>query len=220
VTAVDALAAHLLDRAAGRGRFLFAIAGAPGAGKSTLADALLAALELAAPGRAALVPMDGYHFDNAVLIERGLLARKGSPATFDVDGLVRDLARIRAGGQDVAVPVFDRGLDLARAAARVIRAAQPLVLVEGNYLLLERAPWNALAPLFDATLLVRVPEAELRRRLVERWLTHGLGHEAAVNRAEGNDLPNAALVGAESRAADVLWEDGGWLAREKGPGVL
>jgi pantothenate kinase len=219
VTGVAALAAQLLDRAEGRGRFLFAIAGPPGAGKSTLADALLAALEAAAPGRAALVPMDGYHFDNAVLVERGLLPRKGAPATFDVDGLARDLARIRAGGQDVAVPVFDRGLDLARAAARVIRADQPLVLVEGNYLLLERVPWSGLAPLFDGTLLMRVPEAELRRRLVARWLSHGLGPEAARTRAEENDLPNAAVVARESRAAEIVWEEGGLLARQESPGA-
>ena len=64
--------------------------------------------------------MDGYHFDNAVLAERGLLARKGAPETFDVDGLAHDLARIRAGGRAVAVPVFDRKLDLARAGARII----------------------------------------------------------------------------------------------------
>ena len=135
---VAALAADLLARSAGRGRYLVAIAGPPGAGKSTLAEALLAALEAAAPGRAALVPMDGYHLDNAVLAERGLLARKGAPETFDVDGLARDLARIRAGGRAVAVPVFDRRLDLARAAARIILPGQELVLVEGNYLLLGR----------------------------------------------------------------------------------
>ena len=100
--------------------------------------------------------MDGYHFDNAVLAERGLLPRKGAPETFDVDGLARDLARIRAGARDVAVPVFDRGLDLARAGARVIRPGHALVLVEGNYLLLDAAPWSALAAFFDRTLFIEV----------------------------------------------------------------
>jgi pantothenate kinase len=203
---LEALAADLLDRAQGRGRFVVAIAGPPGAGKSTFAEALLARLEAAAPGRAALVPMDGYHFDNAVLAARGLLARKGAPETFDVDALARDLQRIREGGPPVAVPVFDRGLDLARAGARVIRPEQELVLVEGNYLLLDAPPWDGLARLFDRTLMLAAPEPVLRRRLVERWLSHGLSPEAALERAEGNDLPNAVLVVGASRPADVVWD--------------
>jgi pantothenate kinase len=207
VSELASLAGTLIDRAEGRGRFVFAIVGAPGAGKSTLSEALLAALEARAPGRAALVPMDGYHLDNAVLSARGLLARKGAPMTFDVDGLARDLARIRAGGGDVVVPVFDRALDLARAGARVVEAERAVILVEGNYLLLDEAPWSGLAPLFDATLHVRVPEAELRRRLVDRWLGYGLTPEAALARAEGNDLANAALVAARSRPADWEWQD-------------
>ncbi len=204
---LDELATDILGRAAGRARFLLAIAGAPGSGKSTFAEALLAALEAAAPGRAALVPMDGYHFDNAVLAERGLLPRKGAPQTFDVDGLASDLARIRAGGGEVAVPVFDRTLDLARAGARVIRPDQTVVLVEGNYLLLDQPPWSGLASVFDRTVFLPVAEAELRRRLVDRWLGHGLDPAAAAARAEGNDLPNAALVAERSRAADLLWRD-------------
>ena len=208
MTEVEALAADLLDRAQGRGRFVFAIAGPPAAGKSTLAEGLLAALEAQAPGLAALVPMDGYHLDNAVLVARGLLARKGAPMTFDVGGLRRDLARIRAGGEDVLVPVFDRRLDLARAGARVVGAAQPIVLVEGNYLLLDRAPWDALGEFFDRTLLIRVPEAELRRRLIARWHEYEVSAEAAIARAEGNDLPNALTVARDSREPDVVWEDG------------
>jgi pantothenate kinase len=203
--AVDALAAELVGRAAGRARYVVAIAGAPGAGKSTLAEALIVALEARAPGRAALVPMDGYHYDNAVLAERGQLARKGAPETFDAEGLARDLARIRAGGAEVAVPVFDRALDLARAGARVVTPAQALVLVEGNYLLLDRPPWTALAPFFDLTLAIEVPMPELRRRLIERWRFHGLDPARAEARADGNDLPNARLVIEGSRPADIRW---------------
>ena len=152
--------------------------------------------------------MDGYHLDNAVLAERGLTARKGAPETFDVDGLARDLARIRAGDRDVVVPVFDRTLDLARAGARVIRPAHRVVLVEGNYLLLDQPPWDALAPHFDRTLFLSVDRAELRRRLVDRWLAHGLDPAAATARAEGNDLPNAEVVASSVRPADFVWRDG------------
>jgi pantothenate kinase len=203
---VGALAADVLARAEGRARYLFAVAGPPGAGKSTLAEALLAALEARAPGRAALVPMDGYHFDNAVLEPRGLMSRKGAPETFDVAGLLRDLQRIRAGGAEVAVPVFDRSLDLARAGARVVGPERAVVLVEGNYLLLDDPPWSGLAPLFDRTLLIDVAPGELRRRLVDRWLRHGLAMAAAEERANANDMVNAGLVATRSRPADVLWQ--------------
>jgi pantothenate kinase len=205
---VAALAADLIARAEGRARFVVAIAGPPGAGKSTLCDALLAALERQAPGAAVLVPMDGYHYDNAVLEAMGLLARKGAPATFDVGGLAADLGRIAAGEDSVAVPVFDRRLDLARAGARLVRREHRIVVVEGNYLLLDDEPWRGLAGRFDRTVFLDVPEERLRQRLVARWLEHGLDAEAARARAESNDLPNANLVLTGSVPADVVWPAG------------
>jgi pantothenate kinase len=152
--------------------------------------------------------MDGFHLDNAVLEDRGLLPRKGAPETFDVDGFAATLARVRAAEGPVAVPVFDRSLDLARAGARIIEAGRRVIVVEGNYLLLEDAPWSGLAAQFDRTLFLRVDEAELARRLVDRWLGHGLEPAAARARAEGNDLPNARLVLARSRPADIVWTGG------------
>jgi pantothenate kinase len=157
---------------------------------------------------AAVMPMDGYHLDNAILDTRGLRARKGSPPTFDVDGLARDLARVRAADRPVIVPVFDRDLDLARAGAREIAPEVPVIVIEGNYLLLDQDPWHGLAPLFDLTVFVAVPEAELERRLIARWLHHGHDPEAARARALGNDIPNARLVAAGSRAADITLTQG------------
>ncbi len=106
------------------------------------------------------------------------------------------------------MPVFDRTLDLARAGARVISPAHRVVLVEGNYLLLDQPPWDALAPHFDRTLFLSVDRAELRRRLVDRWLALGLDPAAATARAEGNDLPNAEVVASSVRPADFVWRDG------------
>lgn len=108
----------------------------------------------------------------------------------------------------MVVPTFDRALDLARAGARVIGREQSIVLVEGNYLLLESDGWEAAAACFDRTLYISVPEAELRRRLVDRWLGYGLEPPAAEARAEGNDMRNARLVARTSRAADVVWTQG------------
>lgn len=196
----DELAGRIRDEAAGRARFVVALAGPPGAGKSTLSEALVDAL-----GSAAVVlPMDGFHLDNAVLETRGLLARKGAPETFDAAGLAVALERVRRDDGEVVVPLFDRSLDLARAGAMVIGKEHRIVLVEGNYLLLDRQPWDALVPFFDLTVRLDAPREELERRLVRRWLDHGHDPEAARRRASGNDMPNADLVMAHSRSADIV----------------
>jgi pantothenate kinase len=101
-----------------------AIAGAPGSGKSTLAERLVSRLNECAERSAALLPMDGYHYDDRILIERGLRARKGAPETFDVLGLVHMLDRLRRNQEDeIAVPVFDRDLEISRAGAYRARSA-------------------------------------------------------------------------------------------------
>ncbi len=199
------LARDILARAQGARRYIVAVAGAPGSGKSTFAGDLIAALEAEAPGASALMPMDGFHLDNAVLDQRGLRARKGAPETFDVDGLAVALDRVRAATGPVALPVFDRELDLARAGARIVGPDQPVIVLEGNYVLLRDPPWSDLAPLLDRTLFLPVAEDELARRLTARWLHYGLSPGAAEARALDNDIPNARLVAARSRAADVIW---------------
>jgi pantothenate kinase len=194
------LAARLVA-AQGPGRRVVAVAGAPGSGKSTFAERLHAALA----GRIAaeVLPMDGYHYDDIVLTARGHRARKGAPHTFDVDGFGAMLARLRADdGRDVAVPVFDRSIEIARAGARIIPAATRLVIAEGNYLLLDDPDWARLRPLFDATVFLRVPEDELTRRLAARWQGYGMDAPTVRAKCEGNDLPNARLVNARSVPAD------------------
>jgi pantothenate kinase len=196
------LAATLFRKAAGRDRIVVAVVGPPGAGKSTLAEALVPLLP---EGEAAIVPMDGFHFDNAVLDQRSLRDRKGAPETFDAEGYGALLRRLREGGRDIAVPVFDRAADLSRAAARIVPANVRFVIAEGNYLLLDEEPWRALAPLFDITVSIAVERDELERRLVRRWLDHGHDEAAARERALGNDIPNALRVLAASRPADIVF---------------
>ncbi|MEO1103800.1 MAG: nucleoside/nucleotide kinase family protein [Pseudomonadota bacterium] len=180
-------------------RRIVAIAGAPGSGKSTLAERLVSDLGDAA----ALMPMDGFHYDDEVLVPRGWRARKGAPHTFDVAGLATTYRRLRAADADVAVPRFDRDLEIARAGAIIIPKDVPVIITEGNWLLLAEPPWDTLASLFDVTAMMDVPEAELHRRLSARWEGYALPLEEVAAKVDGNDMVNARLVIGQSRPADV-----------------
>lgn len=192
------LLSHLaaLDR---RTRRIVAIAGAPASGKSHVTDWLAGQI-----ADAAVLPMDGFHYDDAVLAQRGLLPRKGAPATFDLDGLAQMLARLAADdGRDIAVPVFDRKLEISRAGARIIPPAARLILCEGNYLLLDDAAWQPLSRHFDLSVMVTAPLPEIEARLARRWQDH----PEAQRKMRENDLPNARLVIASSRPSDLTLDN-------------
>ena len=184
-------------------RVLVAIIGAPASGKSTLSDRLYHHLG-GDKAAAAVMPMDGFHFDNGILEERGLLARKGAPETFDVGGLKRTLIALRENrDEDIYVPMFDRSLEISRGSARAITPHHNIILVEGNYLLLDQAPWNGLHDLFDLSIYLDVPEDTLRERLIERWQRYGFDNATAVHKATSNDLPNAQTVIGGTAIADI-----------------
>jgi pantothenate kinase len=199
---LSTLAQKVLAAPMGHRRRLVAIVGAPGSGKSTLAEALAA--ELCGQGHAtAVVPMDGFHLDNRLIEPRGLLPRKGSPETFDAAGFGR-LAQALASEETVYYPLFDRSRDCAIAGAGMLDAACETVVLEGNYLLLNRPEWSPLRAFWDLTISLSVPLEVLESRLIDRWRHHGLPDEAARARALGNDIPNARAVLAESAAADIV----------------
>ncbi|MGJ8572108.1 MAG: nucleoside triphosphate hydrolase [Hoeflea sp.] len=192
-----------IARAAKSQRFVIALAGPPGVGKSTLSEALVGEFNHRDEG-AAIVPMDGFHLDNAVLETQGTLARKGAPFTFDADGYAALLTRLRAEpDQDIAVPVFDRELDLARAGGAIITPRHRFLIAEGNYLLLGDPGWTQMAGLFDLTIMLTADMEVLTSRLIDRWLGYGLNPEQARKRALSNDIPNAELVLRKSNKADV-----------------
>ena len=193
------LAEIIRAKAQGKGRFLTALAGPPGAGKSTLAAELVSALGQGAKA----VPMDGFHYDDAVLLARGARDRKGAPDTFDAQGFFHLLRRLRV-EDEIAIPLFDRDLEISRAGADIVTAADRLLVIEGNYLLLNEAPWPEAAPLFDLTVWIDVPEAELDRRLQARWAHYGKTPAEARAWIDSNDMPNIRRVTQNSRPADLL----------------
>ena len=184
-------------------RVMIAIAGAPGSGKSTLAERVVDAL--AGEGvSAALFPMDGFHYDDAVLEAMNRRAFKGAIDTFDAHGLRHTLERLKANQDDVvAVPVFDRAIEIARAGGRLIPQSVDIIVCEGNYLLASESPWDRLKPIFDLTVFVDVEEDDLRARLRDRWLGFGLGEDEIIRKVEENDLPNGRFITSTSAEPDL-----------------
>lgn len=185
-------------------RRLLGITGAPGAGKSTVAAAVVAA----AMGRAVLVPMDGFHLAQEELVRLGRQDRKGAPDTFDAAGFVALLGRIRGQGTGddvVYAPRYDRDAGQPVAGSVPVAAAVPLVVVEGNYLLHDDGAWAGVAPLLDACWYLEAAEDVRLERLVARHVTFGKAPAAAQAWALGTDQRNADLVaGTRGRATAVV----------------
>ena len=196
---VDAVAALPVSATT---RKLVAVVGPPGAGKSTVT-----ALAQQALGRrgisAGVLSMDGFHYDNRILQARGLLPRKGAPETFDLTGFRALLQRLFV-EDEVAVPEFDRTLDKSVAACSMVTPDQRIVLVEGNYLLLNEPGWCGLGDMWALSVFLDVPLPTLEARLRERWTGLGMTAEEAELRAGANDIPNARRVVQNSRPGDLV----------------
>ncbi|GBQ66346.1 panthothenate kinase [Ameyamaea chiangmaiensis NBRC 103196] len=183
-------------------RVVLGIAGPPGAGKSTLAEALVAAVG----GAAMVVPMDGFHLAQRELERLGRAGRKGAPDTFDVLGYVALLDRLRVSrpGEWVYAPFFDRTLEEPLAGAIAVPDSVRLVISEGNYLLHDGGFWSRVRGCLDACWYVDVPEDERVRRLVGRHCRFGRTDADARDWVMRTDMPNARLVEATRARADLV----------------
>ena len=187
----------LLDRG---GRQILGIVGLPGAGKSTLAQALVDALG----DQAALAPMDGFHLANAELARLGRSARKGAPDTFDAAGYVALLRRLKLAAPDETVyaPAFHREIEEPIAGEIALPPNVPLIITEGNYLLLDDGAWSSVRTFLDEVWLVDVDSAQRHRQLLERHMRYGRSREDALAWIEHTDEPNAVRIAATASRAD------------------
>ena len=192
------LLARIAHDARGRRRHVFGLAGPPGSGKSTVAARLAEALG------GVVVPMDGFHLDNAELERTGLSDVKGAPETFDAAGFVRLVERLTHADGPVSAPSFDRFADRTLDAAITVAPDDHIVIVEGNYLLLDRPPWGSLVDLFDRTGYLDVDDATRVERLVARHVRHGRTLDDAREFVRTSDEANAAVIAATRSRADVL----------------
>lgn len=192
------LASWISERATGADRYVFGIAGPPGSGKSTLAAQL--GTVIGAP----VVAMDGFHLSNDVLRARGLLDVKGAPETFDASAFLALVRSIRNASETIWCPAFDRTIDTAVADRVSVVPADVVVVVEGNYLLLDRAPWGSLSEAFDAVAYLDVPDEIRRSRLIARHVEFGRDPADAAEFVYRSDEANAALVEASRIRADLI----------------
>ena len=198
--ALDALVERATSLLRPGGRVLLGLTGPPGAGKSTLAAALVAALG----ETAVLVPMDGFHLADPELDRLGRRSRKGAPDTFDAAGYVALLRRLRERTDEVVyAPVFDRQQEQAVAGALAVPRSTPLVVTEGNYLLAD----DGFAPvreLLSQTWYLELEPSTRLHRLVQRHVAHGKAPEAAERWVMASDEANARLVEGTRERADLV----------------
>ena len=206
--AVDALVARIrsLTDAADR-RVLIGITGSPGSGKTTLAKAIVGRIngDAGTGGPAVHLPMDGYHLANSTLDRLGIHDRKGAIETFDGWGFVALLDRLRSeSGHTIYAPSFRRKVDEGVAGEIAVDDSATVVVVEGNYLLSDVAPWAGVRDRLDAAWFCSTPVDERERRLIDRHTRHGRTPEAATAWARDVDGANAVLIERSRERAELV----------------
>ncbi len=200
------LAARLRSRAAVLPRVLIGLCGAPGAGKSTLAELLAAELNRRDPGFAVVVPMDGFHLAASVIAVDDRATRRGAPDTFDPDGYTALLRRLRANTEEVVyAPEYRREIEDPVAGAIAVPRNCRVVLTEGNYLLHPDPAWRRVREQLDEVWFLEAPSESLRvARLIERHERFGKAPEHARRHVFGSDERNADLIAGHRDRADLV----------------
>ena len=186
-------------------RYFIALSGPPASGKSTISENL--AKDLSAKGyNSSILQMDGFHYDDLILKERKLLSKKGAPETFDVMGLINFVSRLHK-EDEVVIPIFDRSLELSRSSAVIISKNTKVIIVEGNYVLLNSYPWSELHKFFNTTVMINCEKKILENRLIERWKNFNLPKKEIDEKVYKNDLPNGVNVLKNSIGAEYILEN-------------
>ena len=183
-----------------KNRYFIALSGPPASGKSTISEKLLKDLTLKGHN-SSILQMDGFHYDDQILKQKNLLLKKGAPETFDVMGFLNFLFRLQ-NENEVAIPIFDRSLELSRSSAVIISKETRVVIVEGNYILLKTHPWRELHKFFNSTIMINTKHEILKKRLIERWRSFNIPEEEIKQKVFENDLPNGVNVYKNSILAD------------------
>ena len=201
---MNAIVQKINQMAAGEHLLAIGIAGAPGSGKSTFAETLAEKLG----SKACVIPMDGFHMDNEKLMVNGTFDIKGAPETFERERFALLIDGLKS-GEMKSYPTFDRAADQVVPDGGQVPGDVSILLFEGNYLLFDEEGWVDLAAKWDASIWLDVPMDVLEKRLVQRWLDHGLPQDQALKRAQSNDLVNAARVASKALPSTFVIQNDG-----------
>lgn len=204
--AAQEIAHRALMRAAKAGRrILVGIVGGPGSGKSTMAAAVIGHLNDVIDSSGARVPMDGFHMKQSKLEAKELVAYKGAPQTFEAQAFVDLLKKLKSATTAIAVPGYSRKIEDVVPDAMTVAGNVPILVVEGNYLLLDVSPWNEISKLLDLSFYIDVPVDLVRKRLLKRHAEHGLFTPERIKKhLDQVDMVNFITVSGSSQRADVF----------------
>lgn len=204
---IPALASNAIAelRHSDRQRYLIGVTGQPGAGKSTLVEALVrSCLETLGSGRVFGLPMDGFHLTNQELLDAGLSDCKGAPATFDAQRFASALEHLAVATETVTWPAYSRVLHEPIPDAIAVPQTAELIFVEGNYLLLQSPPWRKIKVLLGSVWYVAADLQTIRERLLKRQLAAGRSSSEAESHVRDSDMKNARLVAETESFADRI----------------
>lgn len=188
-------------------RIMIGIAGGPGSGKSTMAATLVDMLNEMVPHSAAVMGMDGYHREHAKLVATGDVEQKGAPHTLHAAGFISQIKKLKSTKENVSCPAYSREIEDVVPDAFTIAGNVPIIIVEGNYLLLGHETWSELAGLFDLSVHLSVPRDVVMRRLLARHAEHGLFDQDHINKhVDKVDMANYDLVEAARGRADLVFD--------------
>jgi pantothenate kinase len=203
----------LIAQASGRKRFLAAVAGPPGSGKTAFAAILVAVINAEIDRQeATMVQLDGWHYSNDYLSTHSLqrdgaevILRqiKGAPETYNAVSALECFEKIKAGGE-VRYPVYSRQIHDPIPNGGCVERQHRIVIVEGNYLLLQEEPWQHFRELFDICIFLTAPPEALVKGLRQRHLRGGKSASAADEQIRTVDLPNVERVLKNSGGADIV----------------
>ncbi len=206
---INKLATELLEtlsKSPDNERYFLGITGCPAAGKSEFANTLSDEINLrTGSDLTVVVPMDGFHFPNNILEERGLMQIKGAPETFDVNCFVELINRLyEFPDQIIMCPAYDRKLHNPVKDSITIKPSNRLIIVEGNYLLLNRSPWNLIRAKLDEVWYLDIPLEIIKERLIDRHVSGGTTRKEAEKKIMSVDVPNAELIKKTCSLADKI----------------
>jgi len=206
---IDKLATELLETLSNspvRNRYFLGITGGPAAGKSVLAENLSDEINIrTGDDLAAVIPMDGFHLPNSILKERSLIKIKGSPETFDVDSFVELINRLyEFPDQSIMCPAYDRRTHDPVENAITIQPGNQLIIIEGNYFLLNVSPWNIIRSKMNEIWYIDTPLKTIKERLLYRHVSGGASKDEAERKVASVDLPNAELIKQTFSSADKI----------------